>query len=89
MNTVKTEKKAFTAGIVLGIIGTIFSFLVPGVTYGTSIPGLVLSVKKSSERKTTCAFVLNITALSLACANSALAVCITMRGFFKKHTGQF
>lgn len=83
------EKKTYKAGIILGITGLLFSLVVPAVTYGTSIPGLVLSVKKSGEKKTVCAFVLNTVALSLAFANSVLAVCITIKGYLKKHSEQF
>lgn len=84
-----SEKKPFTAGIITGIVGIVFSVLFPAVTYGCSIPGLVLSVKRSKTEKTTCAFVLNVVALALAVANSVTAVCITARGFCKKHMGQF
>ena len=83
------KKKAYVSGIIMGITGIVFSLLFPGVTYGCSIPGLVLSVKKYEENKTVCALVLNIVALVLALANSVVAVCIAARGFYKKHTGQF
>lgn len=83
------EKKTYKAGIILGIIGLLFSLVVPAVTYGTSIPGLVLSVKKSGEKKTVCSFVLNTVAISLAFANSVLAVLITIKGYLKKHAEQF
>lgn len=84
-----TEKKTFTAGIITGIVGIVFAVLFPAVTYGCSIAGLVLSVKKSKTDKTTCSFVLNVVALALALANSVTSVCITARGFCKKHTEQF
>ena len=84
-----SEKRTFTGGIITGIVGIVFAVLFPAVTYGCSIPGLVMSVKRSKTEKTTCSFVLNVVALALAAANSITSVCITAKGFRKKHTEQF
>lgn len=83
------KTQTYVPGVVMGITGIVFSLLFPGVTYGCSVPGLVLSAKRSKEERTVCAVVLNIVALVLALINSAIAIIITVRGFFKKHTGQF
>ncbi len=89
MRIVSNEKKTFVGGIITGIVGIIFAVLFPAVTYGCSIPGVVLSVKRAHKNKTTAAFVLNVTALALSMINSVTAVCITARGFFKRHPNQF
>ena len=86
----KENRKIFGGGIALGIIGIVFGILFPAVTYSCSIPGLVLTVKKSRKGyRTAASFVLNIIAIAVAFANSTLAVLVTARGFTKKRTGEF
>ena len=89
-NMMTESRKLFKGGIALGIIGIVFGVLFPAVSYSCSIPGLVLSVKKSSRGyRTTAALALNIVAIAVAFANSTLAVLVTARGFTKKRTGEF
>ena len=64
--------KTHVPSLVLSIIGLIFSILFPLVTYPCSIVGLVQSVKKKGEFKTTAAFVLCIIGLVIAIINSAI-----------------
>ena len=83
------NRKLYTGGIALGIIGIIFSVIFPAVSYSCSIPGLVLSVKRSRKGyKTAAAVVLNIISVSMAMVNSSLAMIITAKGFFKKRIGE-
>lgn len=56
------------------IIGAVFSLLSPIITYGCSITSFVMSITKRHTHKTTYAIVINIIALVLALANSALGV---------------
>lgn len=84
------SNRRFSGGIALGIVGIIFSVIFPAAAYGTSVPGIVLSVKKLQKGyKATAALVLNIVAVSLAFVNSVVAIVITARGFFMKRTGEF
>ncbi len=84
------RRKLFGGGIALGVIGIVFGVLFPAVTYGCSIPGLVLTMKKSRKGyRTNASLVLNIVAIAVAFANSVLAVLVTAGGFFKKRTGEF
>ena len=72
------EKKVHVPSLVLMIIGAVFSLLLPIVTYPCSIISLVMSITKRHTHKTTYAIVINIIALVLAAANSALGVMLQM-----------
>ena len=85
-----TEKKICLSGIVLGIVGIIFSLICPAVSYSCSVPGLIItSEKKKNGFRTTASLVLNIVSLACAFANSVIAVIIAAGGYFKKHKGEF
>lgn len=73
-----TGKKVHVPSLVLMIIGAAFSLLLPIVTYGCSIPSLVMSITKRHTHKTTYAIVINIIALVLALANSTLGVMLNL-----------
>lgn len=76
----KKPQKHSVAGLVLGIIGTIFSVLLPIVTYACSIPGLIISVRdKKRSYKANGGIVLNIVALVIAFINSLLAVAVVLK----------
>lgn len=76
----KPHQKRSVASLVLGIIGTIFSVLIPLVTYACSIPGLIIAVRdKKRSYKANGGIVLNIVALVIAALNSALAVVVALK----------
>lgn len=70
------EKKIHTPSLILMIIGAIFSLLLPIITYPCSIISLVLSIKNRETHKTGFIIVIDIIALILALANSALGIMI-------------
>lgn len=70
-----------TAPIVLGIIGLVFSFLLPIVTYPCSIVGVVMANSDNKRgAKNTSGLVLNIVALVIAALNSILGAILGMMG---------
>lgn len=71
---VKCKKKQSTASIVLGVVGVVFSVLIPGVTYACSIPGLVVGASHKRRIGGNTGMVLNIVALAIALVNSVTAV---------------
>lgn len=71
-----TDKKIHVPSLVLMIIGAVFSFISPIVTYVCSIISLVMSVQKRKTHKTTYAIVINIIALIIALINHILSVMI-------------
>lgn len=73
-----TAKKVHVPSLVLMIIGAVFALLLPIVTYGCSITSLVMSITKRHTHKTAYAIVINIIALVLALANSALGVMLNL-----------
>lgn len=75
------KKKICVSSLVLGIIGVVFSTLIPGVSFSTSIPGVVLGVVKRKKYNSSPGIALNIVALSIAAVNSALAVLMTIKMF--------
>jgi hypothetical protein len=79
----ETRKKLNLRSLVLGIVGIVFSVLLPGVTIACSVPGVVSAVKRHG-RNGIPGLALNITALSLAAANSAAAIVLTVRMFQKR-----
>jgi hypothetical protein len=79
----ETSKRLNLRSLVLGIVGIVFSVLLPGVTIACSVPGIVSAVKRHG-RNGIPGLALNITALSLAAANSAAAIVLTFRMFEKR-----
>ena len=76
------KKKLCISSMVLGIIGIVFSVILPAVTYSCSIPGLVIALNKKKKNYNTLAgTVLNIVAVSLALINSILGVIMTIKMF--------
>ena len=77
------KKKLCVSSLVLGIVGLVFSFVLPLVSYGCAIPGLIIGIKKSGKNYNSSAGVtLSIIAISLALINSALGVVMTVKMFF-------
>ncbi len=72
------NKKVHVPSLVLMIIGAVFALILPIVTYGCSIPSLVMSIKKKEEYITTYAIVINIIALVGALINSILGIVLAM-----------
>lgn len=74
------KKKNSVSSLVLGIIGVVFSVLIPVVTYACSIPGLIIAIrdqKKAVRAKP--GMVLNIVALAVALINSLFAVVVAVK----------
>lgn len=73
-----------SAPVVLGILGIIFSFLLPIVTYPCSIVGLVIAYKdhKYGIPDTTSGMVLNIIALAIAFLNSVAGAMYGLWGYY-------
>ena len=78
------KKKICTSSLVLGIIGLVFSFFAPAVTYSCSITGLALGVKKRNTHKCSASIALNIIAIVIAVINSVCAVLMTLKMFSEK-----
>ena len=77
------RKKLCVSSLVLGIVGLVFSFLLPVVSYACAIPGLIIGIKKSRKDLNASAGVtLSIIAISLALMNSVLGVVMTIKMFF-------
>ena len=77
------KKKLCVSSLVLGIVGLVFSFVLPLVSYACAIPGLIIGVKKSGKNYNSSAGVaLSIIAISLALINSVLGVVMTVKMFF-------
>lgn len=77
------RKKLCVSSLVLGIVGLIFSFIIPIVSYACAIPGLVIGIKKRNKNYSSSAGIsLSIIALSLALINSVFGVLMTIKMFF-------
>lgn len=77
------RKKLCVSSLVLGIVGLIFSFIVPIVSYACAIPGLVIGIKKRKKNYSSSAGIsLSIVALSIALINSVFGVLMTIKMFF-------
>ena len=77
------RKKLCVSSLVLGIVGLIFSFIIPVVSYACAIPGLVIGIKKRKKNYSSSAGIsLSIVALSLALINSVFGVLMTIKMFF-------
>ena len=73
------KKKISVSSLVLGIIGTVFAFCIPAVTYGCSIPGLVRGIIKRREKNCISGITLNIIALAVAAFNSLIGILVTLK----------
>lgn len=81
---IRRKKKVYTPGLTLGIIGTVFAFILPIVTFACSIPGLVTSVKAKNRRyDANAGIALNIVAISLAGINSVIGSILVVRKYLK------
>ena len=81
---IRRKKKVYTPGLTLGIIGTVFAFILPVVTFACSIPGLVTSVKAKNRRyDANAGIALNIVAISLAGINSVIGTILVVRKCIK------
>lgn len=81
------KKKLCISSLVLGIVGLVFSFLLPIVSYGCAIPGLIIGVKRRKNNYNSSAGIaLSIVAVSLALINSVLGVVMTIKMFFSDKT---
>lgn len=77
------RKKLCVSSLVLGIVGLIFSFILPIVAYACAVPGLVVGIKRRKKNYSTAAGIsLSIVALSLALINSVFGVLMTVKMFF-------
>lgn len=81
---IRRKKKVYAPGLTLGIIGTVFAFILPVVTFACSIPGLVSSVKAKNRRyDANAGIALNIVAISLAGINSVIGTILIIRKYLK------
>lgn len=77
------RKKLCVSSLVLGIVGLVFSVIIPVVSYACAIPGLVIGLKRRRKNyNSTAGVVLSIIALSLALINSVFGVLMTIKMFF-------
>ncbi|MDE6745322.1 MAG: hypothetical protein K2J72_01650 [Oscillospiraceae bacterium] len=76
-------KKLCVSSLVLSIIGLVFSFFLPVVSYACAIPGLIIGIKKRRKNYSSSAGIsISIVALSIALINSVLGVVMTVKMFF-------
>ena len=68
------EKKIDVPSLVLSIVGLVFAFFFPFVTFPCSIVGLVFAIKRKKTHKTTAALVMCIVGLALAILITILSV---------------
>ena len=81
------RKKLCVSSLVLGIVGLIFSFIIPVVSYACAIPGLVIGIKRRKRNYSSSAGIsLSIVALSLALINSVFGVLMTIKMFFSDNS---
>lgn len=79
------RKKLCVSSLVLGIVGLVFSVIVPVVSYACAIPGLVIGLKRRRRNyNSTAGVALSIIALSLALLNSVFGVLMTIKMFFSE-----
>lgn len=89
MNNENSQKKLCVPSLVLGIVGVFFSLFLPFVSYGCSIPGLVIGMKnKRKNYNSTPGIALNIIAIALSVINSALGIIMTVKLFFASNTDE-
>lgn len=79
------RKKLCVSSLVLGIVGLVFSVIIPVVSYACAIPGLVIGLKRRRKNyNSTAGVALSIIALSLALLNSVFGVLMTIKMFFSE-----
>lgn len=79
------RKKLCVSSLVLGIVGLVFSVIIPVVSYACAIPGLVIGLKRRRRNyNSTAGVALSIIALSLALLNSVFGVLMTIKMFFSE-----
>lgn len=82
-------KKLCISSLVLSIVGLVFSFFLPVVSYACAIPGLIIGVKKRKKNYSSSVGIsLSIVALSIALINSVLGVVMTVKMFFSGKTDE-
>lgn len=82
-------KKLCISSLVLSIVGLVFSFFLPVVSYACAIPGLIIGIKKRKKNYSSSAGIsLSIVALSIALINSVLGVVMTVKMFFSGKTDE-
>ena len=87
MDNENSRKKLCVSSLVLGIVGVFFSLFLPFVSYGCSIPGLLIGFnKKKKDYNSTPGIALNVIALALSVINSALGIILTVKLFFASNT---
>ncbi len=83
MDNENNNKKLCIPSLVLGIVGVVFSLFLPFVSYGCSIPGLAIALKKNKKNyNTKPGTILNVIALTLSVINSAMGIIMTVKLFF-------
>lgn len=83
MNNENNRRKLCVPSLVLGIVGVFFSLFLPFVSYGCSIPGLVIAFNnKKKDYNSKPGMILNIIAIALSVINSALGIIMTVKLFF-------
>lgn len=89
MNNENNRRKLCVPSLVLGIVGVLFSLFLPFVSYGCSIPGLVIAFnKKKKDYNTKPGMILNIIAIALSVINSALGIIMTVKLFFASNNDE-
>ena len=89
MNNENGRRKLCVSSLVLGIIGVFFSLFLPFVSYGCSIPGLVIAFnKQKKDYNSKPGIILNIIAIALSVINSALGIIMTVKLFFASNTDE-
>ncbi len=79
----ENKKKLCVSGLVLGIVGVVFSMFFPFISYACSIPGLAVSLKnRKKDYNTKAGLILNTVAIGIAAVNSALGIIMTVKLFF-------
>ncbi|MEG0614630.1 MAG: hypothetical protein RR540_02660 [Oscillospiraceae bacterium] len=79
------KNKVSMPSLILGIVGVVFSIVVPIVTYACSIPGLIIGLRdKKRAYRAKAGISLNIVALAIAFINSLFAVVIGIKMYFKE-----
>ncbi|MBQ5320154.1 MAG: hypothetical protein J6K17_13765 [Oscillospiraceae bacterium] len=89
MNNENNSKKLCVSSLVLGIVGLVFSLFLPFVSYGCSIPGLVIGLKKQhKDYNSRPGIILNVIAIALSIVNSALGIIMTVKLFFASNSDE-
>ncbi len=80
----KIVKPKCKSSIALGIVGIVFSGIIPLVTYACSITGLSIGIKKKETKDSRIGIILNIIGICLAVINTVVAIFVTIKMFNKK-----